>query len=325
MAEEILNTGNENPEDASVQGTTSQDPMLDDPYSLSEFTRPGTTNLQNFMPIVGGPPKVNLSQQIASNQFKVRDNVTGFPPYSSDQLPKNAHEEADAIADLFAKTAVQSVDNKQYSKPYMYDGTSTGAHRARYMAYGQETFDKIGFNPMVNNEDVFNAQTSIVDDFIRMGTHSFLPMFGLGFIAGPKSYGQIASGDFGQDLQIADSYEEYNAIGVSTKGGIGKFVNNLFNSVAYSAGVLTEAVLENALIGAIEGAVVGGPAGAGAGAVGGGFFGLLKSVPQMGKSLFQMAKYGGKMASNLKTLESIQKQEIFGKLQALIQLIILTL
>ncbi len=31
MAEEILNTGNENPEDASVQGTTSQDPMLDDP------------------------------------------------------------------------------------------------------------------------------------------------------------------------------------------------------------------------------------------------------------------------------------------------------
>lgn len=303
MAEESLNTQDENLEnnDPSL-GTTSQNPMLDDPYSIAEFNRPGTTNIENFMPITGGSPKVDLGSGLTSNLNKVRDSVTGFPPYSPNQLPANPKQRLEARLDILGKDIQGSVDRNAYSKPYMYDGTSSGAHRARYLGYGQEDFDKIGFNPLVNNEEVFNANTTIADDFVRMTTHSFLPMFGLGFIAGPKSYVQAGGGNFGQDVQLADEYEEYNAIGMSTKGGVGGFVNNIFNSVAYSAGVLTEAVLENALIGAVEGAIVGGPGGAAAGAAGGGLFGLLKSIPKMGKSLFQMAKYGGKMNSQLKNL-----------------------
>jgi hypothetical protein len=306
MAEENLNTENENVDETSM-GTTSQNPMLDDPYSLASFERDGTTNLQNFLPITDGPPQVDISSETTLPFYKIRDNVTGFPPYSPGQIPKNPHELADASALMLQNRVAQTQDFKEYSKPYMYDATSTGAHRARYLAYGQETFDRIGFNPMINNEEHFNKNTTIYDDFVRMGTQSFLPMFGLGFVAGPKSYGQIAGGDFGQDVDLADEYEEYNAIGMSTKGGVGGFVNNTFNSVSYSAGVLTEAVLENALIGAIEGAIVGGPAGALAGATGGGIFGLVRSIPKLGKSLFQMAKYGGKMSGNIASLRKYSK------------------
>ena len=56
MAEENLNTENENVDENSM-GTTSQNPMLDDPYSLASFERDGTTNLQNFLPITDGPPR----------------------------------------------------------------------------------------------------------------------------------------------------------------------------------------------------------------------------------------------------------------------------
>lgn len=306
MAEENLNTENENLEETSM-GTNSQNPMLDDPYSLASFEREGTTNLQNFLPIIDGSPQVDISSQTTLPYYKIKDNVTGFPPYSSGQIPKNPKEFADARLSMLRNSIASTVDTKEYSKPYMYDATASGAHRARYQAYGQSTFDRIGFNPMINNEEHFNKHTTIYDDFVRMGTHSFLPMFGLGFVAGPKSYGQIAGGDFGQDVDLADEYEEYNAIGMSTKGGVGGFLNNTFNSVAYSAGVLTEAVLENALIGAIEGAIVGGPGGAAAGATGGGIFGLVKSIPKLGKSLFQMAKYGGKMSGNIANLRKYSK------------------
>lgn len=311
MAEENQNIENQNiPQESEDLGTTSQNPMLDDPYSISTFTRPGTTNIENFMPIKGGYPGVNLQSDITSDYFQVRDNITGFPPYSPDQIPKDPHQRAKMWASKIGQDARQHVDRNQYSKPYMYDNTAPGSHRARYLAYGQETFDKIGFNPLLNNEDVFNSQTSIMDDFKRMATHSFGPMFGLGFLAGPKSYAQFAGGQYGQDIELADDYEAYNSIGMSTKGGVGGFVNNLFNSVAYSAGVLVEAVLENALIGAVEGAIVGsagGPAGTLAGtmggATGGGIFGLLKSGPQMVKGLYGMMKYGGKMTAQLKNLK----------------------
>ncbi|MHC4311711.1 MAG: hypothetical protein ACYSW3_04490 [Planctomycetota bacterium] len=309
MAEENLNT-----EDQSLPaddlGTTSMDPTLDDPYNLSQGTNQGTTNIENFMPIVGNQPTVNFGDSMSSNFYSARDNGPGFPPYSKETLPQSQEASINAILQGAAQNIAQNVDETDYSKPYAYDGTASGAHRARYLAYGQETFDKIGFNPMVANEDVFNAQTTIVDDFVRMGANSFLPMLGTGFLAGPKSYGQFLGGNFGQDTDMADSYEEYNSIGMSTKGGVGGFVNNLFNSVAYSAGVLLEASLENALIGAIEGATVGaagGVAGAGAGAIAGSgigtLAGLLKAGPQAVKALYQMAKYGGKMSSQLKNLK----------------------
>jgi len=309
MAEENLNT-----EDQSLPaddlGTTSMNPMLDDPYNLAQGTDQGTTNIENFMPIVGNQPTVDFGSSMSSNFYSTRDNGPGFPPYSKETLPQSQEASINALLQNAAQNIAQNVDETNYSKPYAYDGSASGAHRARYLAYGQETFDKIGFNPMVNNEDVFNAQTSIVDDFVRMGANSFLPMLGTGLLAGPKSYGQFMGGNFGQDTDMADSYEEYNAIGMSTKGGVGGFVNNMFNSVAYSAGVLLEAALENALIGAIEGATVGmagGAAGAGAGAIAGSgigtLAGLLKAGPQAAKALYQMAKYGGKMTSQLKNLK----------------------
>ena len=289
---------------------------------MGQFINPGTTDIENFLPFGNKdfqtesfkfavkpealPVKVksNISPESTPTikQQSIRDNVIGFPPYDKKQIATNTKDKLKALVNRRQQEAYQHEDNSQYAKSFMYDASSTGAHKARYKAYGQKTFDKIGFNPELNNEEVFNANTTIFDDFVRMGTQAAAPMFFQGLFANPKSYAKAFTGDFGQDVEEAKSYEEYSSIGMSTKGGVLGFVNNVLNSAAYSVGVMSEAALEYATIGAIEGSLVG-PEGTVIGGAVGGAAGAIKGLLSVPKSLWNMGKYGGKMLTNLKNLE----------------------
>lgn len=291
----------------------------------SQANNPGTTNLKDFLPFNEGfynpdPNLFTINPQKTpvqlSNKFdpsetptiqkdQIRDTTVGFNPFAKEQLAKSLNGDQSYAKNLIKKMNHQLVnleDNSQYSKSFMYDASTTGAHKAKYKSYGQATYDKLGFNPEINNDEVFNANTSITDDFIRTATHAAWPMFTLGLIANPKSYFQIAQGDMGQDIEAAADYEEYSAIGQSTRGGVGAFFNNVFNSLAYSAGIMTEAAAEYALIGAIEGSLAG-PEGTVAGGAVGGAVGAIKGLLTLPKALWNMGKYGGKMLTSLKNLE----------------------
>ena len=300
----------------------TQSPNEDLPQG--DFIKPASTDIKQYLPFGNNPPKpdselytpVPVRQQNLSGsglpgrssniqQYAVKDKVTGYPPFSPNQLPQST-KDGDLMIDhlntLLQKRSQSVVDNNQYAKPFMYDASATGANKARYKAYGQKTYDKIGFNPEINNEEVFNANTSMLDDYIRMGTHSFLPMLGNGLFANPKSYGQLIAGDIGQDSDSAEDYEKYNNLGYSTKGGVFGFVNNLLNSVAYSVGVMAETTAEYAAIGAVEGSLVG-PEGTALGGALGGATGAIKGLATLPKALWNMGKFGGAMLKNLKNLE----------------------
>jgi len=300
----------------------AEENILADITKMGQFINPGTTDIENFLPFgnkdfqtesfdFAVKPEV-LPVKVKSNinpestptikQQSIRDNVIGFPPYDKKQIATNTKDKLRALIDRRQQQAYQDEDNSQYAKSFMYDASSTGAHKARYKAYGQKTFDKIGFNPELNNEEVFNANTTIFDDFVRMGTQAAAPMFFQGLFANPKSYAKAFVGDFGQDVEEANSYEEYSSIGMSTKGGVLGFVNNVLNSAAYSVGIMSEAALEYATIGAIEGSLVG-PEGTVIGGAVGGAAGAIKGLLSVPKSLWNMGKYGGKMLTNLKNLE----------------------
>jgi hypothetical protein len=228
----------------------------------AEFMRPGTTDVKSFLPFGGAstndtPPITfspeapvsvrnprNPSETPTLPKDAVRDTTVGFDPFAVDQLSqpqKSSENFTKSLHQRLLKSAESMSDTQVYSKPYMYDASPSGAHKARYKAYGQETYDRIGFNPEVNNEEIFNANTSMFDDFVRMGTNAFLPMAWNGITANPKSYAQLFQGNIGQDLDASEKYEEWNAIGMSTKGGLGGFFNNTLNSLAYSAGIMLEA------------------------------------------------------------------------------------
>ena len=311
----------------------NQDPNIEGPdvEARAEFIRPGTTDVKSFLPFGTGfhDPEIftfnpepnpvqledprNPKQTPTIQKDQIRDTTVGFNPFDKSQLAKSATGSQSFAENLGKKLSHQLSnleDPNQYAKSFMYDASSSGAHKARYKAYGQKTYDKIGFNPELNNEEVFNANTSMADDYIRMATHAAWPMFTLGLISNPKSYGKIFQGDIGQDIDEATDYEEYNAIGMSTKGGIGGFFNNTINSLAYSAGIMFEAAAEYAAIGAIEGTLVG-PEGTIAGGLLGGAVGAVKGLASLPKNLYNMGKYGGKMLTNLKNLENYTAAQKF--------------
>ena len=196
---------------------------------------------QRFTPVIP-----NISS-LDSPQPNVRQNLVGSPPNKPGINKKASFNEIrNAInSDLRAKLQTNQ-DKNSYAKVYAYDaGPDGNAFYKRYQAYGQDKFDQIGFSPLRDNESLFNEHTTWWDDHKRMMTNSFWPLFGRGFISGPKSLGKMLMGDFtGTDIADAAAYKEAAAIGQSSKKGFGSFVNNGIMNFGYSVGIMSEAALE---------------------------------------------------------------------------------
>jgi hypothetical protein len=209
---------------------------------------------ENYFPVL---PKVsNLNRpNRAIEQNVVRTNANNPSiPYSK-VSPQQKKASTSQYLDAFFQT---NQNKNNYAKIFSYNAGPDGNNfYKRYAAYGQETFDKIGFHPLRNNEANFNAQTSRWDDFSRMMTNSFVPLFTRGFVSGPKSLAKMLTGDFTSgDREDAKAYEEAAAIGQSNKGGVFGFANNAMMNFGYTAGIMGEAILEE-----IGGALLAAPTG----------------------------------------------------------------
>jgi len=159
---------------------------------------------------------------------------------------------------LLAGASTQTRKNDR-NQIYSYnDGPNGDAFYDRYAAYGSD-FDEIGFHPFRDNESIYNARTTGWNDFSRMMSNSFLPLVGRGFISGPKSlYRIITDFDFSEDKEDAEVYEKAAAIGQSSRGGLGSFLNNTMMNFGYTAGIMTQAVVEEAALVALSPTTFGG-------------------------------------------------------------------
>ena len=236
--------------------------FLDPTEPLGPIT--GSTNLPSTDPINMQPfegdkfiePEINFPSPVFNRQpavdptISTKENVVGKPGQPAKADNPNAKINVKEILEALSTQTVArgnaiSANANAYSKPYSYDASPHGnAFYDRYHAYGQETFDKIGFSPLLDNESIYNANTSGWDDFSRMMTHSFWPLFSTGFVAGPKSLYKALQGDFGSDTDDAEIYERAAAIGQSSKEGFGSFMSNAFMNFGYTAGIVTESILE---------------------------------------------------------------------------------
>jgi len=216
---------------------------------------------KNYTPFEGDPidfGKANpptlenplVPKGLVNESKNVRKYIVGTPPkkggitYNSRGIdPK---QKVSLIKNYLTSLSKSHAQKGSTAKLYSYNAGSSGnAHFKRYYAYGAETFDKIGFNPMKDNESTFNENTSAWQDFGRQLTHSFVPLFTRGFVAGPKSLLKMVHGDFTSgDLDDAREYEEAAAIGTSTKKGLVPFFSNTFMNFGYTAGIISEIVTE---------------------------------------------------------------------------------
>jgi hypothetical protein len=149
---------------------------------------------------------------------------------------------AETVGNLFAASQ-SNQDYNKYAKVSAYDAGPNGDNRDRYLAYGRNTFEKIGFIPGTNNEARYNEGTTTWDDTWRMLKQA-VPLYVEGIKAPIMSYLDAGGGDFGQDIRASANYEKASGIGYSTKGGVMPFIGNTAMSFAYTAGIMTEAALE---------------------------------------------------------------------------------
>lgn len=200
-------------------------------------------NINLLMSSIGGLPTepVNASEDPFTKQLQ-----ESFNPTPTD--PKKGYTPADAANETLTQFLRKDLGNFATAPvitPYTYDaGINSNSFYDRYKAYGNETFDRIGFSPFKNNDAEFNAGTSAMSEYKRSITHSMAPLFARGFTSGVKSLGRALQGDFGDDPEEASGYARAAAIGNSTKGGFVGFTNNLGVSFAYTAGIMSEAIAE---------------------------------------------------------------------------------
>ena len=204
-------------------------------------------------------PIVPSAAELDNKHQSVKDFVGRKPGGTPTQKRMSAKDFGEAIGNYNTAVIQSNQDKNEYARIYSYDaGPSGNAFYKRYAAYGQETFDKIGFHPFRDNEAIFNAGTSGWADAKRMMVHGFWPLFKQGFVSGPKSLAKMMRGDFSADVDDARLYEEAAAIGTSTRGGVGSFLNNTAMSFGYTAGIIIEAALEEVAALGLEAATAGG-------------------------------------------------------------------
>ena len=221
-----------------------------------QFDKPNPPSLPKppriIMPLM---PK-GLHSQVAS----VRKHVVGKTPGRQGANTKGLSiQEKAANYRNYISGVSSTVQKKNYGKIYSYDaGPKSNAFFKKYYSYGADTYKKIGFNPMVNNEANWNENTSGWQNFKHMLTESFVPLFTRGFVSGPKSLAKMLDGDFTSgDLEDARIYEEASAIGMSSKKGPGAFFNNLFMNFGYTAGIMSE-ILAEEVVGGVLAPLTGG-------------------------------------------------------------------
>lgn len=228
-------------------------PFEGDRIQMPEINFPSPSSFTPILPQFDG-----LNQE----QLNVKQNIVGNPPRKpGSPSTVSTKDIISGLGDYMQSTIKAAQDKNTYARIYQYDSSSKGnAYYDRYAAYGQKTFDKIGFTPLRDNEANFNAGTTGWDDFQRMVNYSFIPLVGMGLTSGPKSLLKALGGDFGADLAEAKAYEEATAIGYSSRDGVGAFFNNALMNFGYTAGIIGEVMAEELVLGALTG-VTGGAAG----------------------------------------------------------------
>ena len=124
----------------------------------------------------------------------------------------------------------------------------------RYRGYGKSTFNKLGFNPLEDNEGYYNANTNWYQDYRRMGSH-MLSLFGSSFVDNSTPYGVYnlfssdemdSAGIF--DVEAAENQGKHMRLGASSKGGITEFGNNFLLNSAFSFGIIANVAAEELVI-----------------------------------------------------------------------------
>ena len=281
MAEETQNT----------QPPLSEYSNLDTQLSTPENIQPFSGNMDLNIP---GPGGIGINNKFDIPGPQVRQDLVGNPP--DEPGTSSVGDTRQSLAEFISSNTQHISDEAgkdSYGKMFNYDaGPDSNNFYDRYAAYGDDKFAEVGFHPFRDNEANFNANTTMWNDWSRMMRHSFPTLLKRGFIDGPKSLGRMMMGDYdGANLEDAEEYERAAAIGQSSKDGVSAFMNNTVMNFGYTAGIITEAIVEEIALSALT---------AGSGGLGAGV-----QAARTGKLVQNIGKGLGKFKTGAETVKKM--------------------
>ena len=114
--------------------------------------------------------------------------------------------------------------------------------------YAHPDFGELGFHPMANNDAYYNTNSSKWSNFQR-SMSAFGTLFGDAFTSNYRSIGDFLQGENRlADYQGAQAMEDAMRIGRSSSTGVRAFFNDLFVNGAYTAGIVSNILLEEAAL-----------------------------------------------------------------------------
>lgn len=179
--------------------------------------------------------------------------VATVPGFSINEQGSNKPniDTTEGLSNYFSQTEVQEKPIDETLVPYSHSIYESNFERY----YHHPKFKEIGFNPFIDNEEIYNKNSTIFDDAGR-SIKMFGKLWSTGLVSSYRAIGDIFDEDSylsDPDLDSAREFANATRIGNSTRGGVGGFINNLGLQLGYTAGIITSVFLEEAALSLMTG------------------------------------------------------------------------
>ena len=230
---------NEDSFDGAVQLAIDQQPKFDDQPFLDNLEAHAIDMSKYPMQLTNA----NLNAPIPSMQgstFNPYETSTGSFDLSTAEGRKSYLAAGQNITAAFAEPN----PTPEYTHPLSYNARKYELDRY----YNHPRFKDLGFHPFANNDSYYNLHSSKWDNFTRSRA-AFSTLFGDAFTSNYRAISDFFTGDNAlSDMQGAQAMEDAMRIGRSSSGGTRAFFNDLFVNSAYTMGIVSNILVEEAVL-----------------------------------------------------------------------------
>lgn len=226
----------------NINESISEVEAAQDPLSAFNrmFSDVNTGIPTNPYPVISAPIPRTTSTAVDINQNLVGNEVTGPAPGINNTTPQGNKSFVDSALDYMDNAETWAKDKYKYGRTYSYGAGYKNMQFERF--YTHPNYKKLGFSPYRNNEEIYNENSTWMDDW-RRSSHQYWKLLSNGF--GSSVFGS-------DDFKAAETMQEGLALGSSSKEGIGSSITNFGLSSMYTLGMGAEILAENVALGFLE-------------------------------------------------------------------------
>jgi hypothetical protein len=225
--------------------------LLDQTKKQFDAILPGLE--QNVNSILGtGPSSVLLNRAIPLRQNAEKstgDNAglaTFSPQRTNPQIDGTQGFVRDMLASTISSGGIPTVGSAVDRVRQV--GFGAGPNKLNFdRYYNHDQFKNLGWNPYIDNEAIYNANSTWLDDMSRAKSQ-WMSLAGLGFQQTLGNWDDLFTLNTQGDTKYAREMNRMMSIANSSRGGLGGFATNTFANSAYTFGVMGNIVLEEAAL-----------------------------------------------------------------------------